>query len=178
MTDRYYVAVDVANVWKSCRLQYGDQARLDFQVLSAMVPALKHPSKINQRLVAYSITNPKQRHHSFSQVLRSFGYHVRERFLRYEKGLDKPTRSDWDVGITIDAIDQLDSYDTFVLVSGDGDFSQLLEYLKSKDKQTMVITFEKATARSLYEAADELHLLKEDVVYYTAPPTGGPSEAA
>lgn len=163
--ERIFVAVDVANLWKSCRQQFGDAARVDFQVLSEFVPAMRHPSAVKQRLTAYLSTNPKQKHHVLSQVLRSFGYGIRERFMRYDKTSGKPTRTDWDVGITIDAIDQLTDYDTFVLVSGDGDFGMLLEYLKGKGKKTIVLTFEHSASRSLYEIADELHIFKDNIVF-------------
>lgn len=163
--ERVFLACDVSNLWKACREEFGDKARVDFQVLSAMVSALRHPQPIQQHLVAYLVTNPKQKHHALANVLHTFGYKVRERFLRYEKGLAKPTRTDWDVGITIDALDRISAYDTFVLVSGDGDFSILLEYLKTRGKRTVVFTFERSTSKSLYESADELHTFTKSIVF-------------
>lgn len=163
--ERMYVATDVANLWRSCRDEFGALARVDFQILSEMMRGLRYPNQISQQLVAYIVTDPKQGHHSMSQVLRSFGYQIRERFLRHHKGMKKPTRSDWDVGITVDAIDRLNDYDTFVLCSGDGDFVYLLEYLKVRGKRVVVLTFEKSTALSLYETADELHILKGSILY-------------
>jgi uncharacterized LabA/DUF88 family protein len=163
--ERIYTAIDLANLWKSCREEFGNEARVDFQVLSEMIPAMRHPSRIQQKLVAYMVTNPDQRHHIFAQVLRSFGYQVRERFMRHEKGLLKPMRTDWDVGITIDAMDQIDNYDTFALVSGDGDFSMLLEFLKAKGKKTIVLAFKRSTSQLLYGSADELRVFDEGILF-------------
>jgi len=161
---RFYVACDVSNLFKACRDEFGDKARVDFKKLSGMVPKLVG-TDVHQDLVAYIVTNPEQQHKAFTKVLTTFGFRVRERFLRYEKAFLKPTRTDWDVGITIDAIDQIDEYDTFVLVSGDGDFSILLDYLKQRGKKTLVLTFENSTARSLYESADELIILDKNAIW-------------
>jgi uncharacterized LabA/DUF88 family protein len=164
-TERIYVACDVSNLWKLCRKQYGNDARLNFQTLSEVVPASRYPAPVRQKLVAYIVTNPKQSHHAFYATLRSFGFTVRERFMRFDKAAHKPTRTDWDVGITIDALVQAKKYDTFVLVSGDGDFAPLLRQLKQWKKRTMVLTFEAGTSKHLYDAADEVKLLTEDVVF-------------
>lgn len=164
--ERIYTAVDVANLWKSCREEFGPDARVDFSVLSRMVPALRtESSSVQQRLVAYVVTNPRQRHQEFAKVLQVFGYEFVERFLRYEKGLLKPMHTDWDVGITIDALDRIDSYDTFALISGDGDFGLLLDYLKTRGKKTIVLAFKKSTSRLLYNSADELHIFDKNIVF-------------
>ena len=163
--ERVLLAIDVSNMWKSCREEFGDNARVDFQVLGGYIPALRYPTVVQQKLVAYIVTNPAQKHHALSQVLRALGYTIRERYLRHEKGLAKPLHTDWDVGITIDAIDLIDTYDTFVLASGDGDFVMLLDYLKSKGKKTIVLSFARSTAKALYACADELHTFKENIVF-------------
>jgi uncharacterized LabA/DUF88 family protein len=165
--ERVYVAVDVANLWKSCKEAYGERARVDFQTLAGMMESIRSPKAIDQRLVAYTVTNPRQRHHGFAQALTGFGYEVRQRFLRFEKGLATPFATDWDVGITIDACSSKDTFDTFVLVSGDGDFSLLLEHLKAHGKKTVVLTFEHATSKMLYDTADQMYYFNRDVVYMT-----------
>jgi uncharacterized LabA/DUF88 family protein len=164
--ERIYVAVDVSNLWKSCREQYGSNARLDFQILSELIPARLRPLSVSQHLVAYIVTNPKQKHHAFYTALRSYGFTIRERFMKYDKAAGKPTRTDWDVGMTIDAVAQLDSYDTYALVSGDGDFAQLLRFLNARKKRTMVLTFSGSASKKLYEAADDVVVLNEDIVYH------------
>lgn len=163
--ERIFLAVDVSNMWKSCREEFGETARVDFKVLGEYIPSLRHPTEVHQKLVAYVITNPSQKHHALAQVLRSYGYTICERYMRHEKGLVKPLHTDWDVGITIDAIEMLHTYDTFVLASGDGDFVLLLDYLKSKGKKTIVLSFERATAKALYGCADELHTFKDNIVF-------------
>jgi len=135
---------------------------LDFQILSTFLPA-KYKG-IHQHLVAYIVTNSKKKHHAFYSALRNYGFSVKERYMAWSKS-NTIMKTDWDVGITIDALDQIDSYDTFALASGDGDFTQLLRYLKAKGKRTIVLTFEHSASKSLYSVADELFILTEDVVY-------------
>lgn len=159
------MATDVSNLWKSCREEFGLDARVDFRILGDYYTTLRHPEIVVAQLFAYIVTNPTQKHQALSQVLHSFGYMIRERFLRHEKGMIKPLHTDWDVGITIDAIDLIDTYDTFVLASGDGDFVMLLDYLKARGKKTVVLSFERATAKSLYDHADELYTFKDSIVF-------------
>lgn len=159
------MACDVSNLWKSCRDQYGLDSRLDFQILSRLLPAKRHPRAVDMCQVAYLVTNAKQKHHAFYSALRGYGYTIRERVMRFDKSKGKPTRTDWDVGITIDALDLVDEYDTFALASGDGDFTQLLRYLKLRGKNTVVVTFDCALSKSLYKVADEVIILGKDSVF-------------
>ena len=64
-------------------------------------------------------------------------------------------KADWDVGITVDAIKSAPGVDVIVLVSGDGDFIQLVEYLKNQGKRAEVIAFGKSASSRLKETADE-----------------------
>ena len=55
----------------------------------------------------------------------------------------------------IDAIRIAPTLDTLVLVSGDGDFIPLVEYLKNQGKRVEVLAFDKSTSHALIEVADE-----------------------
>jgi len=56
-----------------------------------------------------------------------------------------------DIRIALDAYMSADLYDTLVLVSGDGDFTYLLEILKTRGKQIKVISGAHMVARELIE---------------------------
>jgi len=147
-------------------VKHGARTRLDFQILSQVVPSIWYPAPVEQYIVAYMVTTPKQRHHAFHMALREYGYRVRERMMSRTKADNKPTKTDWDVGITIDALDRMDAYDTFVLMSGDGDFSQLLRHLRQNGKQTMVLCFDLGLSRDLYDKSDNVRLLDDSTVYW------------
>jgi len=48
-------------------------------------------------------------------------------------------KSNFDVEISIDSMRLLNNYDTFCLLSGDSDFSRLVEFLKKRGKKVIVI---------------------------------------
>lgn len=166
--ERVYVACDVSNLWHACRKEFGEAARLDFLALSRLVPSLRQPQQVTQQIVAYIVSHYKKNSEAFVNTLRGYGYRVRERHMMYakmEQTRTKPTRTDWDVGITIDAIDHLSEYDRFVLMSGDGDFGQLIDYLRHRGKETTVLSFKDALSRGLYDHANEVVTLDKSVVF-------------
>ena len=48
-------------------------------------------------------------------------------------------KADFDVEISVDALDWKDKYDTFVLFSGDSDFKYLVKYLKKRSNKTVIV---------------------------------------
>ena len=50
-------------------------------------------------------------------------------------------KGDWDVGLAIDAIKMAPRLDAIILITGDGDFVPLVEYLKTTT-QVEVVSFE------------------------------------
>jgi len=59
------------------------------------------------------------------------------------------------VGLVIDAIRVAGNLDTVVIVSGDGDFAPLADYLRNRGKRIEVMAFGKTTSSELIEGADE-----------------------
>ena len=84
---------------------------------------------------------------------RQLGIETRVRELQEFYGGAK--KADWDVGMTVDAIRISPTIDTIVLASGDGDFLQLIEYLKNRGKRVEVIAFGRSTSSVLKKEADE-----------------------
>ena len=65
-------------------------------------------------------------------------------------------KGDWDVGLAIDAIKLAPKLDAVILISGDGDFVPLVEYLRiNQGCQVEVASFGKSTSARLIEAADD-----------------------
>jgi uncharacterized LabA/DUF88 family protein len=59
------------------------------------------------------------------------------------------------VGLAVDAIKMSSKLDSVIIVSGDGDFIPLVEYLQSIGVQVEVASFGKSTSGKLREAVDE-----------------------
>lgn len=75
-------------------------------------------------------------------------------------------KADWDVGITVDAIKLADKLDAIVLVTGDGDFLPLVNYLQNtKGCLVEVAAFRQTTSSKLIEAADDFINLSDNKKY-------------
>ena len=72
-------------------------------------------------------------------------------------------KGDWDVGITVDAVRISPSVDTIILASGDGDFIQLVEYLKNQGKRVEAISFGRSSSAKLKEIVDEFIDLEKNL---------------
>ena len=76
-------------------------------------------------------------------------------------------KADWDVGLAIDAVKMAPKLDTVILVSGDGDFIPLVEYLQMNEGcQVEVVSFGRSSSSKLIEKADGFMDLDQDVKKY------------
>jgi len=97
---------------------------------------------------------------AFFDALVEAGLELRSKDLQvYADGSKK---ADWDVGMAVDAIRMASSVDVIILVTGDGDFIPLVEYLKWGAGQLVeVAAFRRSASLKLQEAADEFVNLEE-----------------
>ena len=75
-------------------------------------------------------------------------------------------KADWDVGLAVDAIKMSARLDSVVIVSGDGDFIPLVEYLQTVGVQVEVVSFGKSTSGKLREVVDDFLDLSENPKKY------------
>ncbi|MCF6277085.1 MAG: NYN domain-containing protein [Candidatus Magasanikbacteria bacterium] len=112
------------------------------------------------RAIAYVVRTESKDEQPFFEALYNLGIETREKDLQIFFGGSK--KADWDVGLTVDAIRLSASLDAVVLVSGDGDYVPLIEYIqKSAGKQVEVMAFGGTTSSKLIEAADAFTDLSE-----------------
>ena len=144
---RVAIFIDVQNLYHSAKNLY--QARVNFrEILKTAVSARKLI-----RAFAYVVRTKTGEEKPFFDALINLGIETRVKDLQeYYGGLKK---ADWDVGIAVDAIKTADSVDVIVLVSGDGDYVPLVEYLKNHGKRVEAMAFGKSTSSRLREAVDE-----------------------
>ena len=139
--------IDVQNMYHSAKNLYGKKVNFA-EILKAAVSERKLI-----RAFAYVVRTKTGEEKPFFEALSKLGLETRVRDLQEFYGGMK--KADWDVGITIDAVKTASGVDVIVLVSGDGDFIQLVEYLKNQGKRAEVIAFGKSTSSRLREIADE-----------------------
>ncbi len=143
---RVGVYVDVQNMYYSAKNLYS--AKVDFDKL--LDSAVMNRDLI--RAAAYVIAADTPDEENFFEALRRIGYEVKIKQLKEFYGGEK--KGDWDVGITVDMIQQAKKLDTVVLVTGDGDFEVVVEHLKSMGCRVEVMSFGRSSAKEIREAAD------------------------
>ncbi len=153
---RVGVLVDVSNMYYSAKNLYNG-AKLDFgHVLKEAVADRKLI-----RAIAYVIKADIKEEQSFFDALDRAGYEVKSKDLQIFVGGAK--KGDWDVGISVDAIKLADKLDTVILVSGDGDYEPLINYLQeNKGCYVEVFAFGRTASNKIIDKADEFHDLEED----------------
>jgi uncharacterized LabA/DUF88 family protein len=144
---RVEVLIDVQNLYHSAKNLY--HARVNFQeVLKQAIAGRKFI-----RAFGYVVRTKTGEETPFFDALSKIGIETRVRDLQEWYGGAK--KADWDVGIVIDAIRTAPGLDVIILVSGDGDFIPLVEYLKNQGKRVEVMAFGKTTSGKIIEVADE-----------------------
>jgi len=151
---RVSVLIDVQNLYHSAKNLYN--ARVNFKEI--LKTAVSNRNLI--RAFGYVVSTKTGEEKPFFEALTNLGIETRVKELQEFYGGAK--KADWDVGIVIDAIRIAPSIDSLVLVSGDGDFLSLVEYLKNQGKRVEVIAFGRSASGRLKEDADEFIDLCED----------------
>ena len=119
---RVGIFVDVQNLYYSAKNLYN--AKVNFAaVLREAVAGRKLV-----RAIAYVIKADIKEEKSFFDALEKIGYEISSKDLQTFAGGAK--KGDWDIGIAMDMIEQANKLDTLILVSGDGDFVDLLQHLR------------------------------------------------
>ena len=144
---RVGVFIDTQNLYHSARNLY--KGRVNFgNVLKDSVAGRKLV-----RAVAYVITTEAGDEKNFFEALGKLGIETKTKDLQIFAGGAK--KADWDVGLAVDAIKMSPRLDSVIIVSGDGDFIPLVEYLQSIGVQVEVVSFGKSTSGKLREAVDD-----------------------
>jgi uncharacterized LabA/DUF88 family protein len=155
---RIAVLIDVQNLYHSARNTY--QAKVNFKEI--LKTAVSERNLV--RAFAYVVRTKTGEEKPFFEALIKLGIETRVKDL--QEFYDGQKKADWDVGIVIDAIRIAPSLDALVLVSGDGDFIPLVDYLKNQGKRVEAIAFGKSASHSLKESVDEFIDLSKNARKY------------
>ena len=109
---------------------------------------------------AYAIDKGDSKQLGFQQILRNIGFEVK--LKPYIQRSDGSAKGDWDVGITLDAIEYAAKSDVIILLSGDGDFDLLLNKITAAyPVTTEVYGVPTLTAPSLINAANRFFAIDD-----------------
>ncbi len=152
---RVGVFIDTQNLYHSAKNLY--HANVNFgQVVKDAVG-----ERALIRAIAYVITTEGGEEKSFFDALEKVGIETKTKPLQiFGSGAKK---ADWDVGLAIDAVKMAPKLDSVIIISGDGDFAPLVDYLKTNEGcQVEVVAFGKSTSSKLLEVADDFIDLDEN----------------
>lgn len=155
---RVGVLVDVSNMYHSAKNLY--KKRVNFKnVLKAAVADRKLI-----RAIAYVIRTEHEEELSFFEALSQQGFEVKMKDLQIFAGGAK--KGDWDVGIAMDAIKLANNLDVIVLVSGDGDYLPVMEYLQvTTGCLVEVVGFKQTASSQLIEESDDFINLSDSKTF-------------
>lgn len=154
---RVGVFIDVQNMYYTAKKIWN--SRVDFGEILKTAEAGRQLI----RAIAY-VVEATGEEKPFFDALHQRGLETKERPVTvFASGAKK---ADWDVGMAVDAIRIGEILDVVVLVTGDGDFVELVDYLRHHGRQVEVISFSETTSARLIEAADDYINLGDDLDRY------------
>lgn len=157
---RVGVFIDTQNLYHSAKNLYNG-ARVNFGAIMKEVVA----NRALIRAIAYVISTESGEEKSFFEALEKLGIEAKTKNIQiFNSGAKK---ADWDVGLAVDAIKMAPKLDTIIIVSGDGDFVPLVEYLQVNEGcQVEVIAFGKSSSSMLRDIADDFIDMCQDPKKY------------
>lgn len=154
---RVGVFVDIQNMYYSAKNIH--QSKVNFGKI--LETAVSNRKLI--RALAYVIKAEAPEEQSFFDALDKQGFEVKYKDLQVFVGGAK--KGDWDVGLAIDAVKLATRLDVVVIVSGDGDYIPLVEYLKNAGVIVEVMAFMESSSNRLRDVADYFVDLSADSKY-------------
>lgn len=145
---RVGIFIDIQNLYHSAKNLY--HGRVNYKEL---IKSLVSNRQLI-RVIGYVVKSETAEGESaFFDALTKAGIELRSKELQIFPGGVK--KADWDVGMAVDAIRTASFIDVIILVTGDGDFVPLVEYLKwGLGREVEVAAFNKSSSAKLKEAAD------------------------
>ncbi|MDD4976589.1 MAG: NYN domain-containing protein [Bacteriovorax sp.] len=148
--ERIAIFVDVQNIYYT--VKDGLKGQFDYNYFWQKVVTVDCEVAV---AYAYAIERNVELQVHFQNILRGIGFEVKLKpFISRNDGTSK---GDWDVGITIDMLENAGNVDRLILLSGDGDFDLLVEKLISKNKIVDIYGVPQLTAESLKRTASNFY---------------------
>ena len=151
---RVAIFIDAQNLYHSAKNLY--KAKVNF---GNVVKAVLGERELI-RAIAYVVNTESGEEQPFFEALEKSGIEIKTKDLQIFFGGAK--KADWDVGMAVDAIKHAQKVDAIVLLTGDGDFIPLAEYVKSQGCQVEGASFGRSSSSRFREVLDDFIDLDED----------------
>ncbi|MBX4189556.1 NYN domain-containing protein [Candidatus Parcubacteria bacterium] len=145
---RVGIFIDTQNLYHSAKNLYHAKTNFGAIVKDAL------DGRTLVRAIAYVASTEGGEEKSFFDALSKVGIETRTKPLQIFVGGAK--KANWDIDLAMDAVKLAPRIDTIIIVSGDGDFVSLVEYLQNTHgTQVEVVSFGKSSSSKLIDAADD-----------------------
>lgn len=156
---RVGVLIDTQNIYHSAKNIH--HARANFGAI--LKDSLD--GRILVRAIAYVATTEGGEESAFFGALEKVGIETRTKPLQIFAGGAK--KANWDIDMAMDAVRLAPKLDAIILVTGDGDFVDVVEYLQNTHgTQVEVVSFGRSSSSKLIEAADDFFDLDKNPKKY------------
>jgi uncharacterized LabA/DUF88 family protein len=153
---RVGIFIDVQNMFYATKHLYG--SKLNF---ARLIDYIARDRQV-VRAISYVVQTPEIDQSNFLTMLRSNGYEIRSKELKQRP--DGSCKGDWDMGLALDALSISERLDVVAIVSGDGDFVDLVNFLKARGVRVEVYSFPYSTSEELRYAATEYYQMGTEIV--------------
>ena len=155
--EKVAIFVDVQNIYYTTKQIH--QCHFDYNAFWAKVTSNREVVKA----IAYATDRGDEKQKQFQNILKGIGFELKLKpFIQRSDGSAK---GDWDVGITLDVMDNEKNTDVVVLASGDGDFDLLLSKIRNDfGVSAEVYGVAQLTARSLINSASKFVPIEGDLL--------------
>ena len=151
------VLVDVQNIYYTTKQAHN--CNFDYNEFWRQVTANRRVVKA----IAYAINRGDEKQRQFQNILRAIGFEVK--LKPFIQRADGTAKGDWDVGITLDAMEYAKVSDIVVLASGDGDFDLLVNKIhRDFDALVEVYGVTKFTSLALVNSAAKFIPIEGDLL--------------
>jgi len=146
--------IDTQNMYHSAKHIHG--ARLAFAKVVDVIA--DHRPII--RAIAYVAKSKTGEEQAFFDALTGAGIELKIKDV--QEFMSGAKKADWDVGMAVDAVKLAEKVDVIVLLTGDGDFVPLVEYLHGRGVIVEVAAFSESTNAQLKAIADRFFDISVD----------------
>lgn len=160
---RTFIQIDVQNLFFSAKDM---NKRIDFLKIK------EHFNKSGDEIIglnAYIIRTPDAKSNRFESLLKSLNYEliIKQAQIGYSsEGQRIYKGTDQDLAICIDCMKNIDKFDKWVLMSGDGDFIDLCKHLKKSGKIIEIWSIPGVSFNKKFcDYVDMIHFMNEDFFY-------------
>lgn len=169
-----YVFIDASNLWQA------QKAKGRFFDYAKLISFLKKKFGSSKVQVFYYTAYPAEgtrnynldgKHKFYTFLKKGLGFVVRKKELKRihvlsDAGDAIEEKGNMDVEMTIDAIHNMQKYETAVLFSGDSDFLALVNYLRNDGKKVYIFSSRNNVSQELRTGADgyfDVLMLNDDI---------------